>query len=572
MKKTIALVIMLVSMLITVSAAATQKLYDYDSSEYQMTKSLTAAAGVVGPSSATPVTGHELIIALDRIDRGNLSGTANDRLDDLYARLSNADNSFQMDIDFSITPQLFLTVDQAGDAGTVDGRNDFFLPYSKEDPFLSLGAKFDFGDNVFLEAVFPILNGPIGKGMTYTSFDWLVSYRESQWQFAGNKNNPAILAEIPFIARGAFGNDWVNLIIGRTRHQMGSGYTGNMVVGDNYPYQELLKLSATSNVFTYNMSLTEFGTQITPKNPKDATRTEFEKTHFGGNHMARVIHRFDFTIVNRVRLAINFGATYYSTSAFDFRFFSPFMIAHNYYNNSAGRVIATPHDEANNIFSLELEAAITPGLSLGVQFVLDQFQMAHETDPLPNAFGLLFNLAWTEELEHSSYTVWGEAVYTSAYLYRNEKYNTQEDMDSGLPNYNYDWILGYFANDYQAENTAYSGYPTGPDTIAMALGVSYRNYEHSVTATGRLMYSLIGENGGPNGLLDPVFRDFTGKNTPTGTVWHSVKLEGGADWTFLDTLHLFGGGSLQYHVNYKNDSSSNAFVPQFFLGLKWQPI
>lgn len=577
MKKVFSFILLFLICIGLYATTSTQRLFDYDSYEYQLVKSLTAATGVIGPSSATPVSAHELVFALERIDDSRLSEGAQKRYSNLLTSLQDADDGFEMDLDMTLAPQIFLTVDQNGDSGIVNNRFDFFLPYSEEEPFFSLAAKFEFGDNFFIETELPLMNEPIRKGMVYTSFDWLFSYRDGKWQFFGSEFNPNMLSQIPFLGRGAIGNDWVNLIIGRTRHQIGSGYTGNLAVSDNFPYQELLKISATSNAFTYNISFTAFDVQGTLDNPETATRPIFLKSHFGEEQQTRLIHRFDFNIVDKVRLAIGFGATFFSTSSFDFRFFAPFMIVHNYYNNDSSYEIQDPYDEANNIFTLEVEAAIVPGLTLGAQFILDQFQLSFEEAPLPNAFGVLFNLAWTEELEDSSYSIWAEAVYTSAYLYRNNKYNV---VDSNkVWNYNYDWILGYYSNVSTLSYVAYSGYPTGPDTIAVALGGNYKNYEKNVEVSANLTYSLIGENGGPNGLIHPTFVDdvdvedpVLDKKTPSGVIWHSIKLEGSANWGFLDDLQLFGGLSLQLHYNYLNDPAKDLFLPQVYFGLKWQPF
>lgn len=238
MRKTWSIILFLLLAFATdlIFASSTMKLYDYDDYEYRIAASLCRVAGVIGPSSATPITGHELIIALERIDSSFLSDAEKERYNHLLTKLNSAEETFQMDFDIYIAPQLFLTVDQFGNEGIINDRNDFFLPYNEETKFAGLEFAFDFGDNVFLEAELPLANSSIGKGMTITSFDWLVSYRNGQWQFLGNKDQPALLAEIPLLARGAFGNDWVNLIIGRTEHQMGTGFTGNMIVGNNFPY------------------------------------------------------------------------------------------------------------------------------------------------------------------------------------------------------------------------------------------------------------------------------------------------------------------------------------------------
>ena len=560
MKKLLVFILILLSASLYIySSNSNQKLYDYDSIEYQEVKTLTSIAGVIGPSSATPVNGNELLLALDRININTLSESSRTRYIYLYDKISNGNESFQFNYNISIAPQVFLSYDQLGRKNIIQDRRDFFIPYSQEIPSVAAELEFSFGNNVYLETLFPLANGEMNAGIPFTSFDWLLSYRDKEWQFLGNKYKPSLYTEIPTIGRGAVGNQHFNIILGRSKHQMGTGYTGNLLLVNNYPYQEILKLSATSNFFTYNISLTHFSTQTGP--------FEFEKNHFGGEHQVRLVHRFDFNILNKVRLAVNFANLYFSSSAFDFRFFTPFMIFHNYLNTSNSKVIQNPYDESNNMFSLEMEAAIIPGLTAGVQFVLDQFQTTAETNTIPNAFGLLFNLSWTEDFENSSYTIWTEAVYTSAFLYLNEKYDN-EISENNL-NYNYDWILGYYSNDSQAPNATYSGYPTGPDSIVIALGANYNNNQIKLKVNGKLAYSIIGNNGGENGISNPIFGDNIKENTPSGIVWHSINLEGTIDWEFIKNLNIMCGTSLKYNINYKNVYQKNVFIPQCFLGLRW---
>ena len=536
-----------------------QKIYDYDSIEYQEVKVLTSIAGVIGPSSATPVNSNELLLALDRIDINTLSADSRTKYISLYDKLSNGNENFQFNYNISIAPQVFLSYDQSGRKDIIRDRRDFFIPYSQEIPSMAAELEFIYGNNAYMETLFPLTNGAMNTGLPFTSFDWLISFRNKEWQFFGNKYKPSLYTEIPTIGRAAVGNQYLNIIIGRSKHQLGAGYTGNLLLGNNYPYQEILKLSATSNFFTYNISLTHFSNQTGP--------FSFERNHFGGNHQLRLVHRFDFNIMNKIRIAANFANLYYSSASFDFRFFTPFMIFHNYLNTSNSKVIQNPYDESNNMFSLEMEAVIIPGLTANAQFVLDQFQTTSETNTIPNAFGFLFNLSWTEDFENSSYTIWTEAVYTSSFLYLNEKYDSEISEDN--LNYNFDWILGYYSNENQSPNIAYSGYPTGPDSIVIALGAYYNNADSKLKATGKISYSMIGSNGGENGQSYPIFGDNIKENTPSGIVWHIITLEGTADWEFINNLDLIGGASLKYNINYKNTNQRNIFIPQCFLGVKW---
>ena len=90
MKKLLVFILILLSASLYIySSNSNQKLYDYDSIEYQEVKTLTSIAGVIGPSSATPVNGNELLLALDRININTLSESSRTRYIYLYDKISN---------------------------------------------------------------------------------------------------------------------------------------------------------------------------------------------------------------------------------------------------------------------------------------------------------------------------------------------------------------------------------------------------------------------------------------------------------------------------------------------------
>ena len=66
-------------------AVNSQKHYSYNDDTFQDVLNLCIIAGVTPPSSATPVTGEELLIALERIDRDKLS----QKMQNEYDRLKN---------------------------------------------------------------------------------------------------------------------------------------------------------------------------------------------------------------------------------------------------------------------------------------------------------------------------------------------------------------------------------------------------------------------------------------------------------------------------------------------------
>lgn len=556
-KKRFLLLILSVMLTAKLYAVSSQKLFDSNDFEYESISTLCSLTGVTGPSTATPVTTTELLLAYNRIDDSIL----NEAMKTLYIQIGNILNEnnqvFSYDFAIDISPQVFISDKYSG---TGISRNYFFLPYHDEKPSININASFSFGNNVFIEGALPLLNSPLKDGLFITSFDWLINHRNGTWNFLG-ANNTGVLSTIPNLARGAIGTQWINLIVGRTRHSLGSGFTGNMFVGDNFEYQELTKLGFTSNVFSYNIEMTHFDSQEPGK------LDQFITTQFGGMHQNRVIHRFDVNLFDKLRLVLNLGTLYYSNTAFDIRWFTPFMIAHNYYNYSENEILTTT-DEANNIFVFEIEWAIAPKSRISGQLVLDQFQTFFENgDSLPAAWGGLLNYEYTEMIPDGYMNVWLEGVYTNPFLYLNQK--SDQNPDGTLtPNYNYDYILGYHRRSWQESNVNYSGYVYGPDCIVVAAGAEYVNLKHDVSASGSIMYRIKGEKG----IYNPTFSesDFD-TSTPTGTAEHTIALTMDAAWDIIPAIELFAGTYMAYHINYKNENG-NRFIPQAYIGFTWHAL
>ncbi len=547
-----------ISVLFAINA---QKLYLDNDFEYRTVVVLCSVSGVLGPSSAVPVTARELQLALDRIDKSKLSISFLEIYNEIYDQVNNEGlKTFDAVLDISITPQIFLAAEYFKNESNGGGRANFFLPYRDERAAISFGGDFYFGDNIFLEGELPIINSPLRDGLLITSFDWLLNYRDGKLNFLG-RNNTGMASNVPTLARGVFGNDYFNIILGRSQQSMGAGFTGNMIVGNNFNYQEMLKLGFLSNPFVYNISYTHFDTQ--------SGLTSFDRPKFGGKHQIRLVHRFDINVHNKVRLVLNLGTLYFSDSVFDLRLFTPFMMAHNYFNYDEDFDLSKhTYDEANNILGFEIEWAVLPQFGIGIQVVVDQFQLFFEDqDVLPMACGGLLNLCWTAPLEHSVLRVWLEGVYTTPFLYLNEKYDGPGKVN---PNYNYDFIVGYYRSEWQTPNIAYSGYQYGPDCIAITVGAQYENYSVGVNSALSLVYRVHGEKG----LSDFSFgENFKNLATPTGIPEHTIQLQGDCSWQIIrNKLNLFGGASCSYYINYKNREGENKFVPQGYIGITWKVL
>lgn len=560
MKRLLLLLGLIAFIILSVSAATmTQKLYDATDIQYIKTVLLCQSMGVVGPSTALPVTGEELHLALSRIDKNNLSEKQREIYDRLYSSLE-ASSGVKFDIFGDISPQVFITDRYEGNFS----REDFYaLKYKDERPGIEVGAAVSFGENIVLEGSLPFINVALkNDGVFLTSLDWLINFRNNQFNFMGGKDKSTMNRDqIPDEARGSFGNKYFNFSFGRMKHSMGSGFTGNLTVGDNYRYQEVAKLSFISNWFTYNISMTHFDQQI--------GKDRFQYTAFGGMHQNRVIHRFDVNVANKVRVALNLGTLYQTDSAFDFRFFVPFIISHHFYNYKESTDLDNKPDsdvvdEANNVMSIEVEIAPIKNLKITLQGILDQFQLPKENQTsLPMAAGALLNTSYLIGGDKHSVLVWGEGVYTTPYLYLNFK------NDANGPNYNYDYILGYNRRDnwnWQLSDISYSGYPSGPDTIAFAIGADYTNYEIALKLSGYLKYQIHGEQG----FKTDSFEGSIGKTTPTGIPERMYIAHLDFSWQALPSLEVFGGTQLTHIANFNNIEGEKITKVQGYLGFTWR--
>ena len=95
----------------------------------------------------------------------------------------------------------------------------------------------------------------------------------------------------------------------------------------------------------------------------------------------------------------------------------------------------------------------------------DQIQVLESDDVFPQAYGFLINFINSTPLINGMLNKSLELVYTSPYLYLNEKY------DENVFNYNYDHIYG---NNYgEFDEIGYSGYYYGPNTIILEYSIIY---------------------------------------------------------------------------------------------------
>ena len=584
-------------------ASNLQKTYTVNDEIYRRVDTLCREAGVLGPSSFSPMSGRVLQIALDRIDRSSLPENLKEEFDYLYNTVTENDvlfdfGVFKANINIGVNLQFnfaeydkFVFTSESDEWYALNHRNEVLIPYRYDDPSLSLYPQLYFGDAVFLEGDFAIRNNPYR--MYESSFGWLMTGTGGKFAFFAFGQNSGLASELPYKAGLSVGNDYVSFIMGRYPHSMGNGISGNLVVGDNFTYQEVAALSFVSNYFTYNMSLTRFDQQIQANgvvkdgdgnivNSFDNNQTIISRNEFQGPQQFRVVHRFDLNLFDKFRLAVNLG-TIYNGSAFDLRFFYPFVLSHNYYNYT-NELEKEYFDEANNIMGLEVEFVPYKGFTIGGQFVLDQSQVYFEDQTgVPPAYGAMVNIKYSQAALGGVFNAWLEGVYTNPYLYLNGKID-----EDGLIDYNLDYIVGYAAqylSDY-----GYSGYVYGPDAIVLTTGTEYISSDSVWKAGVNLMYKVQGEKGLKHRYYDirttiidmgnAVIEDdpdiFMNSSTPTGG-WnqaeHLLKIAFFGNYNFYDyNLELFAAAAFDSYFNYNHVKGDFQFLPQVTIGVKWHGL
>ncbi len=582
MKKRLpSILILIVSVLVVLPAANTQTVYTVRDSVYKRVEQLCMRSGVIGPTTSSPMPAQALIIALERINPNTLSVVEKEEYDELMSILNGEDPYLFEDggFAFNLDTLVNLAVNIAdyskfdygnkdSDAPDYDRREDTLIPYRYEDPIFRLGFDMDFGDHVALEARVDIKSNHL---------------RLYETNLGGIYTGSGIAAEWPYRAGGSFGNEYVNLILGRYPHSVGSGITGNLLIGDNFNYQEVLLLSFMSNHFTYNISMTRFDML---GEPDKTGYVDFTRHEFQGKQQFRVNHRFDVTLFDKVRFALNLTTIYSSTSAFDWRFFYPFVLGHNYYNYNNSTSL-DEIDEANNLMTIEAEWMITKDFTLSGQLAIDQFQMPwEEFSELPLAFGALVNLKYSTLVGEGRFTSWFEAVYTNPYLYLNGKYDDEGNHHHG---YELDYVVGY--NMIYMDDYGFSGYIYGPDSIVFSIGAGYTSLDERSEITGSLLYRIKGDKNIKHradsnqntdidmgsGLIEQNSDEFM-KNiwTPSGGWDHAEHLIKPA---IQGTHHFIDGQwgrvsatvaiGANIYFNYDHQQGNKEFMPQMMFSIAW---
>ena len=530
-----------------------QKTYNNQSEEYIVAVMLCRIANSQLPSASTPITGAALLKTLDKIDITKL----NDEEYEIYNNLMKSlkpEEYFYSSEDFatsvSITESAEVYLNHSFDDYPIYYRDALF-GYKDRLPWNDWYADFYYGNNAYLK--FNVYSEDIMGNVDSISDVSLNTLYLSDFDTNLDtfifKNFELTNTYHNYNCEGVIGNDNMAFMLGRNKLNEGRGQTGNLLISDNFRFQEYMKYSFYSDFVSYHMTLTQFGTQDTDE--------EYEAESFtsSGYQQVRIIHRIEFNPFDNFGMVLSSGATMYTDNPYDFRNLFPFDFIHNHYNTGGESYSEGNGDEINNIASLEFDFYPIKKWSMHIQLLSDQYKMATEGESsTPPATGSLFNIEYSTVIKKGLFDAYIEFVHTNPYLYLNTKYTDEGSF------YNLDHIYGY--TTVTGKELAYSGYYLGPYTTAIGTGCSYR-----VPDIYNIDFDILYAIHGPTGIswVDTTISNLnfgqTIEDTEDDIKEHSLYVTLTGSYEVIDGITL--GAKLGNRFQWNKDYQEGAFHSDF---------
>jgi hypothetical protein len=446
----------------TIYALTPSTLFDRDSFVVTSVNYLARRSSIIGIYDSFPTTGANIRYTFNQVDRVQLTSVEKDLYDKVNEELNKKSNLVNNSDGFSANLEIPITIENVYTDTANDNkiyRYEMVDQYKDVTPWCDLRTQLNFGENIFGYTQFAVKDE-----IDYQLNDKAprFSYNIDSYSFIPS-NSESFEIYQPYKIGLSLGDDKGNFQIGKNRLSMGSGITGNFFIGDNFTKQDYASVSLFSSFINYTLSVTEFDQQ--------SDSLKFDSISFNGENQYRVMNRVRMQFLKNLSLSIYQGAIF-QVENINLRMVTPFMFVHNYFN-FADRKILSENDEANNIIGAQTKWVINKGNEINFILSFDQIQVFESGKEFPQAYGLLFNYKNSMPFRNGMLNSSLEFVYTSPYLYLNDKYDNPTDQSVGKQNYNYDHILG---NNYGAcDEIGYSGYYYGPDTIMIASSIDYRD-------------------------------------------------------------------------------------------------
>jgi len=434
------------------------RIYQEDDPILHDLETLSIEAGVLPLSSASPVTGHDLLRQIEVLQQYPLSSRSQALMSQLKNQIVSHLTNPQIGMQIAVSPEFYANTDDAAHEW------DWFNRHNSRSPFLYGMAETVFADNI------------------YGTMDYAIEKRLFEEDFAGASTNFPYMDNIsetnlqnshPHTAFMAISGPQSSLVFGRDTLGWGRGNTGNLTVGNHVPYHDFLQASARNSRLRYTFlaipmnELDENGDAIIPYKPTVEENNWLTLFH-GSLSRIYIAHRLEANFTPWLQVSLTEGTLFY-TSRMDLRMFNPIMFIHNLQN----------FGEVNNTMTLEVEAALAPGWFLDAQFLLDQFQTAGEqsaySDIPPNAYAGLLGVRFVKPTANGYLKGFVEGAYTSPYVYLRAGDSTQ-NYEGVAEEVQYNLDLVHAVNMRAGQGSVnFLGYQYGPDSIVAATRLAFEH-------------------------------------------------------------------------------------------------
>ncbi len=486
-----------------------QKIYSVDSSIYNDIANLYLATGHALPSTTGPWSGDELAKMLNKLDAENLPSyliSTYERVQqELKGQPSTQFEAGAMELDGTLSLDIYAHTYNKTDITRKDtngitetafaGRTWWFgKDLTKNTPFFNLQWETWLGNNFYTYFAAFLSNSVRGaKEIGSTNFNSnLPTLQNFELDFKLLDIN---FPDKAFASIG--GNGW-SVELGRDQINWGSGSTGNLVLSNNFPYQDMARATIYSSNFKYTYLISFFPNKMNYYSYDQTTNTtSYQGTN--NNNSTRTLdglyfytaHRFEGRLFSdKLTIAVTEGLTYESqTNSLQFSVLNPLNFMHNGYmpNNS------------NSTLALEVNWTPIKGLGIYAQILSDQLAMpGFETSPGPNKAeevttdgkAFLLGAKYITNLADGLFTINPEVVYVQPFTY----------LRDGKNHYGLDYVAAvkyrlYSYEDYAAHtdilyNEYVLGYTYGPDCLVANLSAQWE--KGNLTVGGKFFFMAHG--------------------------------------------------------------------------------
>ena len=524
--KRIVCILLTFAMAFGLFASNGQRLVPIEDESYEMIDSLFISIGMAVPSTSRPWSEDEFAMNLRRINEEQLSPSEAKvfrNLSETYC--SHNEPMFRTSLDANLEAYIHTNKEYK--------TSDDWLLYGfdRRKPFLNVSLGLSPTSIIFAEidATFGTTKFSTAVNETTGRQQWFEQTFTTNLFMFDSKNNGSPDGNIPYRGYLSFGGDNWNLQLGREKLSWGVGESGNLIIGSQLQYHNMLRLTSYNEKMklTFLASFFPHPDEIYGKNSEGHTKGDsYNQTTptvpgikvFLG-HMLEL-----FMFEGRLSFTISENIMYQSDEGnLDLRNFSPMMIFHNLYNPGI----------MNSILGIEAIWAPAKGFNAYIQFALDDLALSVESTNKPNAIGLIGGVKWSSFGDSGLFKATLEGAYTSPYMYLRSKKAASSQTE---PSDSLDFIVAirrWFGSDGDSVvyDREYLGYRYGNDAIVALLSASYDNMK-GLKANASIFFMAHGEKNKDSlwkmgGDLEP-----GGNMSPFGKTEYSLAAGLGAQYSF----------------------------------------